>query len=155
MARGEYVFFLDADNAIYPHALRRLAAALDEDAEAAMAYGVIEQFDAQGPTGLLSWHHWDPRRLAYGNYIDAMAMLRRSAVEELGGFPTDERLYGWEDFALWCALAQAGMRGTLVPEIVARYRTNRHSMIGLTNIDTAEAWSVLVERYPFLAEAAA
>lgn len=154
-ARGEYVFFLDADNAIYPHALERLAAALDDDKGAAMAYGLIEQFDTQGPTGLLSWHHWDPRRLAYGNYIDAMALVRRSVLDELGGFPTDERLYGWEDLALWCALAQAGMRGRLVPEIVARYRTSRHSMIGLTNIDTSEAWSLLIERYPFLTEAAA
>ena len=42
------------------------------------------------------------------------------------------------------------MRGTLVPEIVARYRAGRHSMISVTNIDASEAWSVLLERFPFL-----
>ena len=38
-AQGDLVFVLDADNAIYPHALSRLAAALDEDPGASFAYG--------------------------------------------------------------------------------------------------------------------
>lgn len=151
-ARGEYVFMLDADNAVYPHALARLATALDEDHDAAFAYGLIEQFDASGPIDLMSWHYWSPARFRYGNYIDAMAMTRKSAFTQVGGFTLDERLYGWEDFALWCSFAQAGLRGRLVPEILTRYRTNRHSMIGITNIDVSEAWSVLVERYPFLVD---
>jgi glycosyltransferase involved in cell wall biosynthesis len=149
-ARGGYVFMLDADNAVYPHALARLAAALDEDDGAAFAYGIIERFDAAGSTDLMSWHPWDPQRFRQGNYIDAMAMARKGALEGVGGFTEDNRLFGWEDFALWCSFAQAGLRGRLVPEILCRYRTNRHSMIAITNIDVSEAWSVLIERFSFL-----
>jgi hypothetical protein len=79
-----------------------------------------------------------------------MALVRRSAFVAAGGYTTDPRLVGWEDFAFWCALAEAGMRGAFLPEIVARYRAGRHSMISLTSIDASEAWSVLLERFPLL-----
>ena len=149
-ARGEYVFILDADNVVYPHALSRLAERLDNDRDAAFAYGILEKFDDDGPYDLVSHLAWDPQRLRFGNYIDAMAMIRRSAFDAVGGYTTDPRLGGWEDLALWCSFAEAGMRGALVPEIVARYRAGRHSMLSLTNIDASEAWSVLFERFLFL-----
>jgi Glycosyl transferase family 2 len=152
-ARGELVFTLDADNALYPHAVGRLVEALDDDPGATFAYGILETFDVRGPVGLLSWGEWDPARLRHGNYIDAMALLRRSALEAVGGYPTDPRLYGWEDFALWCGLAERGLHGAHVPEIVGRYRTGPRSMIGLTNVDTADAWSLLLEQHAFLREA--
>jgi Glycosyl transferase family 2 len=151
-ARGRYIFVLDADNAIYPHALERLARTLDESPDAAFAYGICEKFDGRGPTDLLSWLPWQPGRLRLGNYIDAMALIRRSALQQVGGFVTDDRLHGWEDFALWCAFAQRGLDGIHVPEILARYRTSGRSMLTTTNIDATEAWALLVEMYPFLLE---
>src|SRR4029077_6169775 len=95
-ARGEFVFILDADNMIYPHALSRLTAALDAAQDACFAYGIIEQFGPEGPRDLVSWQAWDPDRLRYGNYIDAMAMIRRAAVLDVGGYTMDSRLrLGW------------------------------------------------------------
>jgi hypothetical protein len=147
-SRAPYVFILDADNAVYPHALDRLADTLDADPGAAFAYGIIAQYAPTGPFGLLSWHRWSARRLAHGNFVDAMAMLRRNEVVAAGGFASDPRLHGWEDFALCCEFAERGLRGVLLPEIVARYRVSPHSMISVTNIDTAEAWAALAARYP-------
>jgi hypothetical protein len=98
----------------------------------------------------MSWVGWDPDRLRYGNFIDAMAMVRRTALDDVGGFSTEPAIYGWEDFALWCALADRGHRGNLVPEIVARYRVGLHSMISMTNIDASGAWSALLRRYRVL-----
>jgi hypothetical protein len=149
-ARGEYVFILDADNEIYPHALARLVEALDETPDAGFAYGLLEQFGLDGPVNLMSWLGWDPGRLRYGNYVDAMAMIRRPLLNDLGGYTTDGRLYGWEDFALWCALAEIGARGVRIPEIMARYRVGVHSMITITNIDALVAWSTLVDRFACL-----
>jgi hypothetical protein len=153
LASGELVFMLDADNLIYPHALGSLARALEADPDASFAYGIIEQFSMEGPAGLLSYLDWDPARLRYGNYIDAMAMLRREHVLDAGGYVTDPRLHGWEDFALWCALASRGRHGIRVPEFVARYRVAPHSMISITNIDTSVAWTLLLDRFEFLAAA--
>ena len=153
-ARGELVFVLDADNAVYPHALERLVSALDGDGGADFAYGMLQKVGAAtGAEDLMSWLAWDPLRLRYGNYIDAMAMIRRDALLAVGGYTSDFRLYGWEDFALWCAFAQTGRRGVRVPEIVARYVASVHSMISITNIDAAEAYSTLARAYPFMAGA--
>ena len=150
IADGELLFVLDADNTIYPHALGRLLQALDDTPAATFAYGIIEQFGVDGPTGLMSYLGWDPRRLRYGNFVDAMAMIRRSSLLEVGGYVTDPRLYGWEDFAMWCAFADRGWRGVRVPDIVARYRLALHSMISLTNIDASAAWSLLLDRFACL-----
>jgi hypothetical protein len=149
-ARGEFVFILDADNVIYPHCLGRLVEALDSAPDAVFAYGILEQFGPDGPRDLISWHGWEPARLRHGNYIDAMALLRRSALLAVGGYTTESHLYGWEDFALWCEFAERGWVGRHVPEIVARYRTGLHSMIRITNIDSSTAWSALVARNAFL-----
>lgn len=149
-ARGELVFILDADNMIYPHALARLSAALDEHPGASFAYGIIEVFGSEGACDLMGWQHWDPERLRYGNYIDAMAMIRRSALLDAGGYTHDSRLHGWEDYALWCAFATRGMSGIRVPEILTRYRRGTYSMISTTNIDGTAAWGALVDQNPFL-----
>ena len=146
-ARGDLVFILDADNSVLPQGLAKLATALDDDREAAFAYGIIEKFDEGGPIGLESWLDWDPERLRHGNYIDAMAMIRRPALEAVGGYPTQSALAGWEDFGLWLAMAEAGMRGIRVPDFIGRYRVLQHSMLSVTNIDQSTAWNVLMRNY--------
>ncbi|HEX2160308.1 MAG TPA: glycosyltransferase family 2 protein [Thermoleophilaceae bacterium] len=150
-ARADLLFVLDADNAVLPEGIGRLAQALDDDREAAFAYGIIEAFSTSGPVGVMNWLDWDPDRLRYGNYIDAMSMIRRSTLEAVGGYSTEPALYGWEDFALWCAIASNGLRGVRVPDFVARYRVSGHSMISLTNIDSSAAWATLLRKYPALA----
>ena len=147
-ARGEYAFMLDADNTIYPAALARLCEALDGDPGAAFAYCMLERHSAGRSLGLLSDGPWEPDRLRDGNYVDAMAMLRRLTVLELGGYSEDIRLYGWEDFDLWCRVAERGGHGLFVPEILCRYRQNDHSMLSVAAIDGTEAVSLLRDRYP-------
>ena len=150
-ARAELLFILDADNAVLPHGPGKLVEALDEHPEAAFAYGIIESFDMNGPLEVMSWHHWDPERLRYGNFIDAMAMIRRSALEAIGGYSTEVAFAGgWEDFALWVAMADAGMSGVRVPDFVARYRVSPHSMLSLSNIDATAVWGALLRKHPIL-----
>jgi hypothetical protein len=49
------------------------------------------------------------------------------------------------------AMADAGMSGVLVPDLVARYRTGPHSMLAITDIDHSAAWATILHRYPWLA----
>ena len=121
-ARGEFVFILDADNEVYPHCLDRLVEALDADPGAAFAYGMSERFDDDGSHGLVSVGGWNPRRLRQVNHIDAMAMIRTEALHEMDGYTSDERLHGWEDYDLWCGMAERDWSGHAVREILARYR---------------------------------
>lgn len=147
-ARGEMMFVLDADNAIYPTALGRLVDALDRDPGAAFAYPLIAKARSGAAVGLLSRYAWDPALFRSGNYIDAMALLRLDDFLALGGYTEDVRITGWEDYFLWCACAEAGQRGRLVPEVLASYRQTAHSVLGWTQTDTATAWSVMHARFP-------
>jgi hypothetical protein len=147
-ARGELLFILDADNSVLPRGFGKLTAALDADPEAAFAYGIIEKFDGSGPLGVESWLEWDPDRLRYGNYIDAMALIRRGPFEAVGGYPTERALAGWEDYALWAAFAEAGMHGVRVPDFVGRYRVSQSSMLSIAGIDHSGAWTALLRKYP-------
>ena len=150
-ARAPLAFVLDADNALYRHGLRRLADALGSDPEAKFAYGILECFSSSGPAGVMCYAPWEPERLRSMNYVDAMALVRTRALRELGGYATDPRLHGWEDYDLWCGIANAGGRGVSVPEIVGRYRVAGHSMLrSMTEISHADAFSILSERHPRL-----
>jgi hypothetical protein len=147
-ARADLLFILDADNSVLPQGLAKLTAALDDDPEAAFAYGIIEKFNSGGSVGLESWLDWSPERLRHGNYVDAMAMIRRPALEAVGGYPDQQTLAGWEDFALWLAMAEAGMRGIRIPDFIGRYRVSQHSMLSITGIDHSTAWTTLMRKYP-------
>lgn len=148
LARGELVFVLDADNALFPNGLKKLVEALDRDEGAAFAYGMLQGKLAGEPYSLLNELPWDPERFRRGNYVDAMALLRAQALREAGGYTEDVRFHGAEDYELWCRLAELGHRGVLVPEIVASYRLSSHSMQSLTNLSVDVIESLLAERYP-------
>ena len=149
LARAERVFLLDADNVVYPNCLRLLADALDTS-DAAFAYGIVEQFG--DGNGLVSCLPWDPARLVRGNYIDAMAMIRKDAWRRSGGFDpsVDARFGGWEDFDFWLHLAELGYEGRLVPQVVARYRKHAGSMLSTLNLETQTVFAEFRRRYPSL-----
>jgi hypothetical protein len=146
-ARGEYVFVLDADNRIYPNALASLSAALDRDPGPAFSYGIIAKF---GESGLLSHLPWSVERLCQANYIDAMAMVRRSVLEEVGGWDPGLSNLGWEDYDLWLRLAAEGQGGVLVTSYCGSYRVHPTSMLSTVNLDPLPLLALLSAKYPFL-----
>ena len=146
------VFALDADNLLYPNGLRTLAdrlAAAPDDVVA--TYGVLERFDERGSIGLTSHLPWDPDLLVRGAFIDAMALFRKEAWADLGGYADDPgTLGGWEDYELWLSAAEAGRRAELVPSIVGRYREQPASMRRVSDVDIAGNFVVLRQRHPRL-----
>ena len=121
-----YLFMLDADNRIKPPCLSRLIEAL-ETSGAAFAYPQLHVFGETEGVGLADV--WDIRRLRAGNYIDAMALLRRDALVAAGGYATLANEYGWEDYDLWCRLAELNHDGVFLPEILGEYRVQSSSML--------------------------
>lgn len=126
LASTPYLFILDADNQLYPRAIARLRQALEASGQA-MAYSLVETFEEE--CGLIGNSIWDPARFASGNYIDAMALLRRSVLEEVGGYRDMPFRFGWEDYDLWCSLVDRGLAGCHVPEVLCRYRVRGASML--------------------------
>lgn len=150
-ARGRHVFALDADNLLYPNALVTLSRHLDEATDDVVAaYGLLERFDETGALGLTSHLPWDPDLLVLGAFIDAMAMFRKDAWLDLGGYADAEGIYGWEDYDLWLRIAEQGRRASLVTSIVGRYREQPGSMRRISDIDMSTNFVTLRERHPRL-----
>jgi hypothetical protein len=149
-ARGEFLFILTAPGGIYPSTIQRLVTALDEDPQAIFAYPMVAVFEGAQPVELASSLPWEPERLASGNWIDGIALIRRARLLELGGYSTDPRLAGWEDFDLWCRCAQAGGYGVHVPQVLAWRRRTASSAAEHGEDGTSAKWVLMRERFPQL-----
>ena len=145
-ARTEFVFVLDADNLIYPRCLQTLLVAL-QNCDASFAYCYLEKFG--DVSGLQNTRPWNAHLLQHGNFIDAMVLLRKSVWEIVAGYAVDMPIMGWEDFDLWFRIAKIGGWGVQVPEVLARYRVSRRSMLHRrTNKKVQGLWSYLREKHP-------
>ena len=150
-ARGRFFLMLDSDNMLRPFGMARLVRALALDPGAAFAYGVLDRFLKEGPVDLVSNFGWNPARFRQGNYIDALAMIRRTAFEELGGYSEDPRLLlGYEDYDFWARVAEAGQWAVFVRSFVGRYRVGHSSMLSVTNISKIDAMAAIAEHAPDL-----
>lgn len=121
-ALGEYVFIIDADNEIYPRAIGRLYAAIKSSGFDA-TYTQLEYYGDEKKIG--SADIWDPAVIAQENYVDVMALIKKSAWEQVKGFSHIEE--GWEDYDFWLKFIDAGLTPGYVPEILCRYRVHGKS----------------------------
>lgn len=151
IARAPYVFMLDADNLVYPHALKQLLAVISSSNYSA-AYSMLCRFrgDTANREGLLSYFDFDPQILVQYPYVDAMAMFSREALLGLGGY--DNQLsqigwFGWEDYDMWLKFAQRGLPVGFVPNILCLYRHHQTSMINTTNMFETELVHHFMDHY--------
>jgi glycosyltransferase involved in cell wall biosynthesis len=135
---ARYVHPLDSDDRLAPGALRRLADALDARPEADLAWGDYACFGAfscrvPGARSL------DPWRITYIDEIVGTTMVRRSALEAVGGWDMGS---GCEDWDLWMKLAEAGAQGVYLPAVTLYYRqheTPRMYRESLGRVDSLRA----------------
>lgn len=151
LARARYVFMMDADNLVFPHALERLHARIVKEGSAAV-YSMLGRFQSgqNDREGLLSYFDWDPQMLVEFPYIDAMALFDREQLIKIGGY--DNELYklgwfGWEDYDLWLRIAGAGLRVSFLPNVLCLYRHHDRAMSNTTNLFERELVAHLVEKH--------
>ena len=141
-----YVFPLDADDEVVPGALAALADALDEDPDAALAWGDVEvwgELDAD----LVVARSLDPWLLTYLNDVPVASLVRRAALERVGGWSMGS---GYEDWDLWLALAEGGYGGVHVSRPTLRYRRRSGRMLDDCTPQHGVLYAKLRERHPAL-----
>src|SRR5205823_5098251 len=144
-SREPYLFMLDADNRIRRPALSRLFTAL-RCSGADFAYSQTSKFGEK--IGIGAADIWSPSRLTSGNYIDAMALIRRGALLAVGGYHVSAAQQGWEDYDLWCRFAERGFQGIFVPELLCEYRVHKMSMLNKeTNCSTESLMAEMMLRH--------
>jgi cellulose synthase/poly-beta-1,6-N-acetylglucosamine synthase-like glycosyltransferase len=125
LAETAYVLPLDADNLLMPRCAELCLETIKRSG-ASYVYPQIQHFgDSRDQIGL---EPYEPVRLVPGNYIDAMALVRKSAWVAVGGYERQVKS-GWEDFDFWCKMVEQGGFGERSPEVLAGYRVHAHSML--------------------------
>ena len=139
-----YVLPLDADDAVVPGALAALADALDAIPRAALAWGDIELW-GEIEAELEVARSLDPWLLTYLNDVPVASLLRRTALEDAGGWSMGS---GYEDWDLWLALAERGYSGVHVPRRTLRYRRRSGRMLDGCTPHHGALYAKLRDRHP-------
>lgn len=155
LARAEWCFVLDADNALEPEALSLcLAIAEASPDKVAVVHPLVElrsegRLPGQPSQALLSRISWQREALLRGNQIDAMALVRRKHWEEVGGYSHIPG--GWEDYDFWCKLIEASHCGVICPQRLGIYNQHNQSMQATCTLKAHEELQALLQaRHPWL-----
>ena len=152
-ATTAWCFVLDADNQLESDALQRCwHLAKQADSHCAVIHSLVRVKPEQGsedPRALVSDAPWQQQLFRGGNYIDAMALVRREAWKAIGGYTHIPG--GWEDFDFWCCLIDAGLHGVLCPQVLATYTSHQSSMRAESTTSQERRLSRLLQsRHPWL-----
>ena len=151
-ATAAWCWVLDADNTIDEQACERsLGLAQASPHNTAVIHPLIRIRDDR--RAIHGWvgggHAWQREQLQAGNVVDAMALVRRSAWEAVGGYSHIPG--GWEDFDFWCKLINAHWHGVIYPQPLATYTQHGTSMLqSQTNQRQRRLSRLLQQRHPWL-----
>lgn len=109
-ARGEFLFFCDADAILKKEALTILLEALNSNPNAAYAYPSFKWGKKLFKVGPFS-----TEKLKQGPYIHTMALIRRSDFPSQGW---DESIKKFQDWDLWLTMLKDNKEGVWVNEVL-------------------------------------
>ncbi len=139
MASGAFVTFVDHDDRLAPHALARIARAVEEDPALDMVFSDEDQLDRNGRRCRPYFKPgWNPDLLLGQNCVCHLAAYRRSLVEALGGLR--EGFDGSQDFDLALRVSQVTPDARIrhVPEVLYHWRQSPGSY-SMTRAEACEA----------------
>jgi O-antigen biosynthesis protein len=126
MARGEFVALLDHDDELHPDALALVSEAIDRTPEADYVYTDEDKIDERGLHSAAFFKpDWSPERLRTQMYTCHLSALRRSLVEEVGGF--DPEFEGSQDWDLVLKVTERARAVVHVPRVLYHWRIHSGS----------------------------
>lgn len=139
-AAGEYICLLDSDDLWLPDYFETMAAALEADPGAGLAYTDAWKLDdvTRRVRRATTMHAQQPPErppqerealllaLLERNFVFTSATIRRRVLEEVGGFKTFTRS---EDYELWLRIAASGARFVNSGKVLAVYRYRPRSRV--------------------------
>lgn len=143
-AAADTIVPLDADNLLRPGYVPRALEVLAADATVAAVHAAVNRFGLDH--GVIAAPTPSVADLLCGNKLDTCAVIRRAALDEVGGW--DEAVNASEDWALWVALVDAGWKLDTVSLIGSDYRVRDGSLRSILDPTTRYEHLVhLIERH--------
>jgi len=146
-ARGEYIVPLDADDLIEPTYLEKCLWFLETHPAVAYVYTGVRHF---GAIDAVCMDEFDFERLKTYNFITVTSMFRKRHFEEVGGYGTDTREGGYEDWDFWLSMGERGHYGALIPEPLFSYRRRSDSRLAQSLTQHDQIMADLREKLPSL-----
>jgi GT2 family glycosyltransferase len=138
MANGEFIALLDHDDALHRDALAKVDAAIRANPEADYVYTDEDKIDRGGRRSAPFFKpDWSPERMRTQMYSCHLSVLRRSLVEEVGGF--DPGFEGSQDWDLVLKVTERARQVVHVPEVLYHWRTLETSAAG--GGEAAKPWA--------------
>jgi len=132
LARGRYVARQDQDDVSFPERFAKQVAFLDAHPACAMVGTWAEIWQDDEKTGRVHGHPSDNATLKFelllnNPFVHSSMMLRKEALEHVGGYCTDRDRQPPEDFELWSRIARDNEIAN-IPELLHAYREIPGSM---------------------------
>jgi O-antigen biosynthesis protein len=138
MARGEFLALLDNDDELHPDALALVHEALLGKPEADYVYTDEDKIDRAGHhSGPFFKPDWSPERMRTQMYSCHLSVMRRSLVEEVGGF--DPEFEGSQDWDLVLKVTERARAVLHVPRVLYHWRMLETSAAG--GGEAAKPWA--------------
>ncbi len=127
LAKGDYILPLDSDNMIRPDYIKYGIEIMDKNPKVGMVYGDAQLFGIK--VGIRRAGKYSRRRQFVWNAIDACAVIRKSALEEVGGYDKNMPHMGYEDWNFVISLNHSKWELRYVNKILYDYRVGEESML--------------------------
>ena len=138
MAGGEFVALLDHDDELHRDALARVERAIEAEPEADYVYTDEDKIDEAGRHSAPFFKpDWSPERMRTQMYSCHLSVLRRSLVEQVGGF--DPEFEGSQDWDLVLKATERARRVLHVPKVLYHWRMLQSSAAG--GGEAAKPWA--------------
>jgi glycosyltransferase involved in cell wall biosynthesis len=152
-ARGDLIAFLDDDDEWLPGKLAAQMDARDSGFADVIATNAVRSSDERSyfPEAPPVWCPTRLELLRANPVICSSALVPRDALRAVGGFPTDLRLRGLEDYAAWLELAGRGVRFAVLGEPLVRYQDAAGDRLSLARARIQLAVARLTFKHAFRA----
>jgi glycosyltransferase involved in cell wall biosynthesis len=132
LARGRYIARQDQDDMSHPERLAKQVAYLNANPHCALVGTWAEIWCGNVKTGRQHRHPTSNPQLQYelllnNPFVHSSVMMRKSALEEVGGYSVDASRQPPEDYELWSRIARK-YEVANIPEILHVYREVQGSM---------------------------
>ena len=125
VASGEWIGLLDHDDFLEPDALFRTAKLLQSQPEADLVYSDEDKLTENGFDAPLFKPDWSPDFFLSYNYLCHFVTIRRSFVEQVGGFRPE--FDGAQDYDLLLRVTEKTQRIHHVPRVLYHWRRSANS----------------------------